>query len=393
VITVTIGESIKQLLEERKRVILPGFGNLEIKDSGGVVPYSAKRIDPPGLIVRFDSSFSKDDGLLAEAFSQYGGVDKEEAEQQVLELVDAIRFSLDKGEKYPLADAGFFSRDDEGKIHFQPNPSWVLEPDLYGLGSMDLLELEDLPEVEDESNGISLPAGDKEEEAEPVPDSGPILELIKEEDFKPEEKSKEKPKEKVKKPPLDKPTQKPVAKLVTRQTSKTRAKKRSMPVGSENETDHKRRAGFWRVIWILAGILIVVLVVLLLIPGDKEGSTGENSQLQKPVQQEQTIQPEQPVSTPELSDQALPGPEQEMPLVEQANHFFIIAGSFRNLANASELQDKLKARGYPAEIMITENRMYRVSVASYPKSGEAEKRLAEIKTETGMESCWLLANE
>ena len=149
--------------------------------------------------------------------------------------------------------------------------------------------------------------------------------------------------------------------------------------------------GFWRVIWIVAGILIVVLVVLLLIPGDKEGSTGENSQLQKPVQQEQTIQPEQPVSTPELSDQALPGPEQEMPLVEQTNHFFIIAGSFRNLANASELQDKLKARGYPAEMMITENRMYRVSVASYPTSGEAERRPGRDKNRNRVWSpagCW-----
>ena len=34
------------------------------------------------------------------AFAQDGGVDKEEAEQQVLELVDAIRFALDKGETY-----------------------------------------------------------------------------------------------------------------------------------------------------------------------------------------------------------------------------------------------------------------------------------------------------
>ena len=64
---------------------------------------------------------------------------------------------LIRGRPIPLADAGIFSRDDEGKIHFQPNPSWVLEPDHYGLGSMDLLELEDLPEVEDESNRDFFP--------------------------------------------------------------------------------------------------------------------------------------------------------------------------------------------------------------------------------------------
>ncbi len=73
-IKVTIGENVKQLLEERKRVILPGFGNLEVKESGGAVPSSAKRIDPPGLMVRFDGSFSKDDGMLSNAFSLYGGL-------------------------------------------------------------------------------------------------------------------------------------------------------------------------------------------------------------------------------------------------------------------------------------------------------------------------------
>jgi cell division protein FtsN len=81
------------------------------------------------------------------------------------------------------------------------------------------------------------------------------------------------------------------------------------------------------------------------------------------------------------------------PVTDQTDHFFIIAGSFKNLANASELQDKLKARGFPAEVMITENRMYRVSVASFPTSGEAERELPRFKSQPGLESCWLLANE
>jgi cell division protein FtsN len=73
--------------------------------------------------------------------------------------------------------------------------------------------------------------------------------------------------------------------------------------------------------------------------------------------------------------------------------FYIIAGSFKHLGNASELQEKLKAMGYPVEIMITENRMYRVSVASYETKAEAERGLREITAVPGLKASWLLSNE
>ena len=376
----TIGESIKQLLEERKRVILPGFGNLKIKESGGSISSSSKRLDPPGLIISFDGSFSKDDGLLATAFAEAAGLNKEETEQQVLELVDAIRFALDKGEAYPLDTTGIFRRDDEGKIHFQPDAAWTLEPDQYGLGSMDLFELEDLPEDE----AVPEKAPESEEiEKETVLDAGPLLELSEEEDIEPVGISTEKPAEKS----SEKTAPKPVAKLVTKQSSKAQ---------STGETKHW--SGLWRIIWIVTGILIVVLVVLLLIPNDEADPTGEKNPSQQPVQTDmpETVSEDADQSSPTLEnvnpDASELDPEPN-PVDEQIHDFFIIVGSFRNLANASELQDKLKARGYPAEVMITENRMYRVSVATYSTSAEAERALPGLKAEPGLESCWLLSNE
>ncbi|MDX2429803.1 MAG: SPOR domain-containing protein [Bacteroides sp.] len=382
----TIGESIKQLLEERKRVILPGFGNLEIKESDGVISSSAKRIDPPGLFIRFDGSFSKDDGVLAAAYSAKGGVDKEEAEQQVLELVDAIRFALDKGETYPLADAGIFNRDDDGKVHFEANPSWVLEEDQYGLGSMDLFELEDLPEEEEVSTGLSSETPEVEAEEEAVPGTGPMLELDEDEEI--EEKVQEKAAEKT--------PSKPVAKLVTKQSPQPPWKPASRQSDPYKNEETRRRAKLWKSIWIITGILVVVLVVLLLIPSDKGAQKRGKNHPQMPVQTEKAVEkPEvqDPAATEQL-DPVLTEPEPEPPqALEQPNHFFIVAGSFRNLVNASELQDKLVAKGYPAEVMITENRMYRVSIGSYPTSAEAERKLNSIKSEPGMESCWLLSNE
>ena len=148
--------------------------------------------------------------------------------------------------------------------------------------------------------------------------------------------------------------------------------------------------------------MIVALVVLLLIPSDKTGQlqSGQPTQSDQASQDGQAAGPAESSKEPQVSETPVTQQEDPLvdetdpaPLVEEADQFVIIAGSFRNLANASELQDKLKAQGYPAEVIITENRMYRVSVASYPTSGEAERGLENLKSKPGMESCWLLSNE
>lgn len=360
-----IGKYIKQLLEEHKRVILPGFGNLDVKDSSGGVPVSGIRIDPPGLSVRFDAGFSKDDGLLASVYSKGEGIEEEEARQQVLELVDAIRFALDKGESYAVPGTGTFTRDDDGKVYFRVDPDWVVEPDQYGLESMDLLELE---EVQEEEEVVQAP---EKEPEQPVPSTPePVSATVQE--------------------PAPKEAPRPITKLAEPQSRKRKAQ----PV---------RR---WRVIWIVAASLIVVLMALIFIPVDnirekgrntpatnlpqdrevpvlKQGPAAEGANDEQPAGQEPSIQREAPTevaATEELADET-PG-----------HNFFIIAGSFQHVKNASDLQDQLRARGYPSEVMITENRMYRVSVASYATKEEAERALARVKSTSGLESCWLLSN-
>jgi nucleoid DNA-binding protein len=356
---VNTGVIIRKLLEEGKRVILPGFGNLEVRESGNGVPASGKRIDPPGRTVKFDSTYSKDDGLLAAAIADQGEEEVEECTQQVLELVDAIKFTMDRGEEYLLANAGTFTRDDDGKVHFHHDPEWVLEPEQYGLDPMDLLELDDQPGELESTEAVGAPP------------AGPV-------------------------PPAagsgapEKPTAAPVYE-------------------PWKEQKPKRRMSHWRVIWIVTGALILILVALILIPSERfrpggripagteenspspqagEASTEETSPEQtEPVQgtPEQTV-PER--TMPEQTEADLTG------AAEQAEHnFFIIAGSFSHLGNASDLQDRLKARGYPSELMITENHMYRVVVQSYADKAEAEQALGLIQAEEGLGSCWLLSRK
>ena len=114
-----LGTYIRALLDFKERVVLAGFGTLEIKSPDRGEPPSGKRIDPPGKSVRFDSSYSKDDGLLASAVAEGEGIDRDEAQQRVLELIDAIKFALDRGTSYTLKETGTFIRDDDGKVRFQ----------------------------------------------------------------------------------------------------------------------------------------------------------------------------------------------------------------------------------------------------------------------------------
>ena len=325
------------LLEDGKRVILAGFGNLEIKAPEGPEPPSGKRISPPGTRVRFDTGFSKDDGELAAVLAAGEDLNSDEAHQRVLELVDAIKFALDKGEDYLLPDAGTFSRDEDGKIRFQADSSWVIEPDQYGLESMDLLELEELSEEKSEKKGIETASVSKT-----APAVDPPSKLT----------------------PIVPPTP-------------------------------KRKSRKWLLIWLVVAALISVLVVLVLIPAQEGEEESKERRLFN--RKAATEEVDQDVSSPEQQDAEITEQEEEPEVVEplpvdKTHSFFIIAGSFQNLKNASDLQDQLNARGYEAEVMVTENRMYRVSVASYASKEEAEKGLFDITSEPGLQSCWLLSN-
>lgn len=329
-----IGKYIRQLLNDSKRVVFPGFGNLEVKEVKGTVSQAGGKINPPGLSVKFDSGFSKDDGLLAATMVYGEGMKQEDADQRVLELIDAIKFALDKGEPFLLHETGTFLKDDNGKVHFQTVSDWVLEPDHYGLESLDLLELEELPKEE------------SSREAKVVQKAPPVA---------------------------------PV------KADEPRSSGRSFRINNR-----------WRAIYIVTGTLIVILAVLILVPKKNTPieAIPQNGQHQEENAAEEAVPgPQENQTQPVEAQPAEQEPaEQEPEPVAATSNYYIIAGSFKHLHNASEMQDQLKARGYKSEVLITENRMYRVTVASYGSEAEAERVLSGMKSEQGLKSAWVLSN-
>ena len=93
--------------------------------------------------------------------------------------------------------------------------------------------------------------------------------------------------------------------------------------------------------------------------------------------------------TPTPGNETIKESKQETQVVPE-DHYFTIAGSFSNLANATELKVTLEAKGFPAEIIITENRMYRVSIQSYPTKEEAVNDLQRVRSGSGVSGAWVL---
>lgn len=343
-----LGKYIRQILSKQEAVIFPGFGSLVFAEGKGSKGSDGK-IEPPGMLIKFDAEHPREDGKLAEEYAEGEGIEFEEARQQVLELVDAIKFKLDKGEKYNLELLGTFWRDDDNRIHFEKDPNWVVDPELFGLNSLDLLELDSEEAKEEEASPIQDRKGSEAEPAE----------------------------------------------------GKAEAEKRATTSGEKKATPGvvRKPVNKWKIIWIVVGSLFVVLVLILLIPTGnsvefgKDGiiirdTAGQETSTQATGEEEKT---QEEISEPDLpgtTEEIIPETPEEPPV--QSNRYFLIAGSFQNLQNATELMEELKSAGYPAEIIITENRSYRVSIKSYPTKQEALNDIEKVRASSGHDKAWLL---
>jgi cell division septation protein DedD/nucleoid DNA-binding protein len=377
-----LGTYIRQLLSNREQVILPGFGSLVITEGKGVAGDDGK-IEPPVPVVRFDPTHPLGDGKLARAYAEGEGIEPEEARQQLLELVDAIKFRLDKGESYKLDQVGVFSRDDDNRILFRKDPGWVIDPDAFGLETLDILELDSedadgagVTGAED-AGGEKLAGGDKHAGSEKHTGGGKQAEGGSEQEV--------------------------AKKGGSRRGTEPVRKSSGVPIEGSVRRVERKPVNKWKIIWIVVGSLIAVLVLILLIPSGngiefgREGIVIRESEetvapdklspdVGKDLKEEQGKTPvDQPVDEQETPAE-MPGVQPKAP----EHNYFIIAGSFQNLQNATELMNELQAKGFPAEMITTENRMYRVSVQSYAERDQAIRELPRVKSESGMDGAWVM---
>ena len=73
-----------------------------------------------------------------------------------------------------------------------------------------------------------------------------------------------------------------------------------------------------------------------------------------------------------------------------ADVFYVIAGSFTVYSNAQNLCNKLKTKGFNSEILIPFGQYNRVAVKSFKTRAEAKASFASLKSRLNDEGLWIL---
>ncbi len=365
-------EYIKDQLLFNDVVTLPGLGAFEIVKTPSQI--KGKKIIPPSAQVIFNTEKSLDDGVLARSIAGAEEISEDEARQKVLEYIDGILFSLNKGEDYVFEGFGKLYRDSENIFRFERKPEFKIDFESNGLESFELDPFIDIPETE-------LPS---EKQAE----SKQAVEPEKEE---PSVKEKPEVKEEI-------PEAKPEPVMEAQYTAPQKDSKSNR-----------------NIFWILTGAVMIILVsfvILKMTTNILEGpvfsifnsESGDNSEiiteeddwdLESALNGElgdaidSMTKQENALSPPESTDPAVMTPAE----IQEYSEYHIIAGSFKDMVNAGSLQQELTEMGYPARVIQQGDKLYRVSAMSFTNKGKGLEELSRFKQKTKNNAAWLLGLE
>lgn len=146
--------------------------------------------------------------------------------------------------------------------------------------------------------------------------------------------------------------------------------------------------------------MLSTAVMLFSCKGNKGNESSENSDTlayedntydpfgdQTPTFDTTTTPVSEPIMTEDQQGNLSP---ETTPVINESDMFYIIAGSFTVYSNAQNLCNKLKVKGYNAEILIPFGQYNRVSVKSFKTREEAKAAIASLKAKIGDPGLWIL---
>lgn len=139
---IELSRHIESLLLKHDCVIVPELGGFVTQH----VP--ARRVAdeclflPPYRSVSFNSQLTHNDGLLVQSYMQAYDTTFPEAVRIIDEAVLQLKQCLARDGEYTLNGIGRLRLESDGRYHFEPCEAGVISPELYGLDSFILHEIE-----------------------------------------------------------------------------------------------------------------------------------------------------------------------------------------------------------------------------------------------------------
>ena len=351
-----INQCISELLFDHDCVILPGLGGFITNYSPANIHPVLHRFSPPAKDILFNTNLKNNDGLLVNYLSQKQNISFEEANHIVQQFVDNCHSQLNNRQNVSFHGIGTLWLSVEKKIQFTPEKKVNYLNSSYGLSSF-----------------ISPPVKKETD-----------LQLKKKELFK----------DRVPVVEGHYPVRKPryAALYIIPVLILFVWGYLNMGVIKDFSTNY---SGIFTYFKAFQTDVSTFPSTTSLQPETIEIkdvsvplSTTDNTEDKKEDSEAETIIISDP-QIPAMKDHQLEAPS-ETTIDETSFNYFIIAGAFKNLDNASSLVEKLSGKGYNARIVGTSSGgLHRVSYNGYIHKDDALKNMRLIRSNENPEA-WVL---
>ena len=94
------------------------------------------------------------------------------------------------------------------------------------------------------------------------------------------------------------------------------------------------------------------------------------------------------IAEPEVAEEAVQAPV--VPVTAPEPLFYLVAGSFENMRNASAFAETMRNRGYESGVVYSEPSRYRVYIYAFDNRSDALKMIDNLRSRSGSPEVWLL---
>ena len=357
---------LKKLLYQYDCVVVPELGAFLTHYQPASFSESSGLYLPPRKRVAFNEALRLDDGILANYIMLHEPVSREEAQRYIGAFVNELRQELEQTGRFELDGIGAFSRNDEGRLQFEPSLRHNFFGEAYGMSA------------------IPAAALDRQSTPEPVLEAVPATTVG----------------------PVRVPDDEPLFEPVRRSRSVWRVAAAVLLVGALGLISYYSvfNPGQPLQSSLDPASLLHVPAAFFARPANPEKSSGPVVRKVKPavaapsevgpvaaVKESATAAP---VPTPVIVSKPAIAPVSVAKPVRTGPYFTVIAGSFASKRNALRLRHQLHRAGYTDAFILFPNQrgqLYKVAAAGSSDRQEAISRMAAISELAKTES-WLYEN-
>lgn len=332
-----ITEHIEALLYRYDCVVLPRFGAFLAQRVSAQIHQTTNVFSPPQKTISFNRQLQENDGLLANQIVKSESITYDKALQTIHEFVRNLKEVLETGEQVQIGAVGFFY-DQAGKVLFQPSyqKNYLLEA--FGTASFTSKEINRATEQEIQVASV------KNETDTTLKN----IDVIAEEKRLPE-KNKE-----------------PILAI------------------KQEHRPYKNRPNYWKYAAIGAISIGFSSVLTLGWYSNSVKTHNETAQQNAERQIENEIQ-----QATFIIEEPLPLHTFKINTHKASGNYHIVAGAFREKANAEKRIKQLKELGFePKYIGINKYGLHQVVYQSFSNRGEALESLRNIRKNN--QDAWLL---